>query len=583
VKQLFRAPSPRQALFIGTALAAFFLFGCKSADNYAHVRKMLRNDPAKVQRDVNHQSRGAVFSQGKLEKTEYLWSRFAWMHPKEAVAEMTQVIDHSPQYGLAALAYTCRAKAYMQLEQYDKAAVDFEKALSLGSKYAETYREYVYLVFLTKPIDYAKIADIYARWIGAMPVRDYIYDERGKAYLECGEYALAVKDFTRFIGEASDRPGAVADALKSRAQAYHGLGEYSQAIDDYNALVKFDRWWYNYYLRGKTYYAMGRHEEAIADYNKKWSSTIEYYDGTYDSTGRRPYAIAAEHYTKILDAHPDSANIRYRRGQAYFKAEEYAKAAADFTALLAAGWDAREICRLRAQAFEKSNNHAGAVGDYSRLIELEPDSVKWHVKRAGANSALGNYELALEDYREALGRNPGNGYYLIEMSFIRRRMGDYEGAIADLSEVIRLGRRGEPGEFEEYEKRMTPCVWAHMYRAGIHKMNCDTTAALADYMEMVDIAMNSPYWDWFSVVADAGFPGALEILIDRKEYTRALALLDDYERNQPIKTHSNNDPSAWALYEKGLVYFKMGDLERANGYYKEAVKYWSRYADKPYK
>lgn len=650
MKQLFRAPSPRQALFIGTALAAFFLFGCKSADNY--TRASFRKNLVEVSKSVDRNCNGGKFNPDKMKKAELSWSALADSYPEAAIAEMTRAIHFGTRGDLTALAYTCRAAAYERTGQFEKAAADYEKAFSLGSNYWETYEGYAMFLGLRDTVDHAKLAEVYAKWQEKMPFYSNKFLARGVDYFETGRYNQAIRDLTLHLHLVWGDKSRMSYPLEWRAKAWYAIKNYERALEDCNALIAISPQTDYYYLRGKIYFAWDRHEEAIADYaNGKGYYNRGYYDGSHDSTGRQPYAIAVEYYSKRLETYPDSLSLRYKRWRMCLKAEEFGKADSDFAVLLAGGWDARELYALHAQtfewgrdyslavkdysklislepgnfewyekraranenagnyleaandytrllrfepgnakwherraaAFEKGGNYAGAVADYSMLIRLEPDEVKWLTKRAQANKTLGNYEQALNDYRAALPRKsyPDQGYYLIDMSFIRKQMGDCEGAIAELSEAIKRARKDEPGKPEEYEMRMVPWVRAHMYRAWIHKENGDTTAALADYMEMVDMAKNRLYGDWFFLIAQDGFPGALEILIDRKEYARALELLDDYQWLQPIGK-SLDRTSPWALYQKGYIYFKMGDLERANKYYKEAVKHWSWYADKPY-
>ena len=107
---------------------------------------------------------------------------------------------------------------------------------------------------------------------------DYgVYDARGKAFLQKGEYNSAISDFNKII-EAHPKD---ASAYVNRGIAYMRKGEYNSAISDHNRAVelrvesysgKYKYLWPKYadcyIFRGQTYQAMGLKDEALADFEK---------------------------------------------------------------------------------------------------------------------------------------------------------------------------------------------------------------------------------------------------------------------------------------------------------------------------
>jgi len=83
---------------------------------------------------------------------------------------------------------------------------------------------------------------------------------------DSGNYNAAVDAFTKAI-ELDPR---LINAYSFRGNAYFNLGDYKQAIRDYNKAIKLsplDREYaYIYYNRGNVYYMLGDHQQAIRDY-----------------------------------------------------------------------------------------------------------------------------------------------------------------------------------------------------------------------------------------------------------------------------------------------------------------------------
>jgi tetratricopeptide (TPR) repeat protein len=64
-----------------------------------------------------------------------------------------------------------------------------------------------------------------------------IYNLRGSAYYDKGEYEIAIADFNDALRTGS--PGSHI-VYHNRGNAYRGKGDYARAIADYDASIKFD-------------------------------------------------------------------------------------------------------------------------------------------------------------------------------------------------------------------------------------------------------------------------------------------------------------------------------------------------------
>lgn len=143
-----------------------------------------------------------------------------------ASAQQKRIISENAAF------YESRGLAYLDKRQYDKAILDFNKALKIN------------------------------------PAGAQLYHHRGRAYAEQGQHALAISDYTRAL-EIDPRYG---DAYFNRGLAYHAKSQYDQAISDYTHALKItpeDAG--TYYARGFTYYCKKEYERAWADVQKAQS------------------------------------------------------------------------------------------------------------------------------------------------------------------------------------------------------------------------------------------------------------------------------------------------------------------------
>jgi len=125
--------------------------------------------------------------------------------------------------------YESQGLAYLEKRQYDKAILDFNKALKMN------------------------------------PADAYAYQNRGRAYGEQGQYDLAISDYTKAL-EINPTYG---DAYFNRGLIYHAKGQYDLAIADYTKALEINpRGAGIYYARGFIYYCKKKYEKSWADVKK---------------------------------------------------------------------------------------------------------------------------------------------------------------------------------------------------------------------------------------------------------------------------------------------------------------------------
>lgn len=111
--------------------------------------------------------------------------------------------------------------------------------------------------------------------IALNPSYNFSYNNRGLALIGLGQYEQAIKDFDKSI----ELHHACFNGYNHRGNIYRRLNQYEKALSDHNNAIKIkpesaD----SYFNRGVDYYCLSKYEEAIADFDK----TLEL-DSSYES------------------------------------------------------------------------------------------------------------------------------------------------------------------------------------------------------------------------------------------------------------------------------------------------------------
>ena len=162
-----------------------------------------------------------------------------------------------------ALAYYRRGIAYSDKGDYDRAIIEYNRAIEIDPDDAEAYNARGAAYYNKGDIDRA-IAD-YERAIEIDPDFAIAYCNRGRAYYKNGDYDPAIADYDRAIEIDPD----LADVYNRRGLAYYEKGDNDRAIANYDRAIKIDPdFALHYYNRGFAYSAKGDYDRAIADFRK---------------------------------------------------------------------------------------------------------------------------------------------------------------------------------------------------------------------------------------------------------------------------------------------------------------------------
>lgn len=316
----------------------------------------------------------------------------AWVHrlldnPQAAVDEQSKLIAEQPRDPTN---YVNRAFALTQMQQFERAAMDYAQAL---------------------------VHD---------PDNDEILALRGKFHLDRQQYDLALADFDRALSLNRDN-----DLVRlQRAQVYTRLNRYSEAASDYAQLIqKYPQDPRGYAGRAHALQMSGDNAAAETDV-KRLSELAPEYSETHEhqlltsriiqARQQYNYQLAMELTEQLLEVAP-ADDIGYRlRACLNWDQELLVEALDDFTYLLDKSPDDPELLSVCGQILAEMGEWESAIIELDRAIKLSRRAgialtLAFALRgRSEALSGLKRHEEALRDYEESVQLCPTNPwvYYL---------------------------------------------------------------------------------------------------------------------------------------------------------------------------
>jgi len=164
-----------------------------------------------------------------------------------------------------------------------------------------------------------------------------------------------------------------------------------------------------YYNRGNAYKIIGNYEQAIMDYDS---------------------AI------KIYPQYPNAYN---NRGNAYSILHNYERAINDYSMAIRFVPQYAEAYNNRGFAYRRLGDYVQAIDDFSRAIDLNPEYDVAYYGRGNSYYNLGNLRQAISDYDKAIGINPQYADAYTNRGLAYSKLGDGEQAAEDFKAAARFG------------------------------------------------------------------------------------------------------------------------------------------------
>ncbi len=191
-------------------------------------------------------------------------------------------------------------------------------------------------------------------------------------------------------------------AYNDRAVAYIERGQYDLALADYGAILQFDPDNADaYYNRGLLLKKIGRYASAIDDLTQV-IRRYPYYEKAYDHRGRAyealaKDALALEDYTRCVTVSPAYADGYMNRGNYFNHRGELKRALDDYQKVI--GLEPLNVRAINniGTVYAKMSDNERALSEFDRAIGLDPGHAESYYNRSVIFKNKGQYAQALQD------------------------------------------------------------------------------------------------------------------------------------------------------------------------------------------
>ncbi len=478
-------------------------------------------------------------------------------------AALAVTTDDGAPAGDPAQILSDRAQAYEDSQRWEPAIADLNQLLALQPDNVLTLLRRSELYVKTERWDDA-LADL-DRTLQLQPDNTEALARRGYVHLQLRHFDLAIQDLKASL--QGDIKAAAADLDSQRnlvaayyrlAQALLNIGEYEQAIQNYNEALalatdnadKADI----YAQRGFVYSEIGEPDLALADLDQAIALSPDlaiayaYRSYVYSDQQRYEAAIADADRAVSLGAKltdRERSALLHARALAHLYTGNYQQAIADATeSIQLEGENSPKVARtygIRSRAHRLLAEYEQAIADATKAIDIGASDVTalgdFYYQRARAYYDAGNSEAARADLEAALalGEATANDYALLGDIYLE--LGDQDKAIENYQHAISLDPEN---------------AWLHNYLGDVYYGMEDMGAAETEYRAAIRLNDSEPlFHENLALVLrlQEHYEEAIE------SYSRALAL-------------DENQPGSWL--GRGIAYYILGqddlaiaDLERA--------------------
>ena len=249
-------------------------------------------------------------------------------------------------------------------------------------------------------------------------------------------------DLVGFI--ANEQNYKTAAVLFYQDLASYNKGEYEKAIGYCDKVIKLDpddaRAYNN---RGCAKYQLGQYQEALVDYNKVIELNHPNKAITYCNCGDaknclKQYEEAIVDYNKAIELNPNDATAYNNRGYAKYHLEQYQKAISDFNKAIELNSNFEEAYNNRGGAKYHLEQYQKAINDLNEAIKLNPDCAEACNNRGGAKGKLGQHQEARRDLNKAIELNPNFAEACYNLDLANKILERTQEADEDFKMVVKL-------------------------------------------------------------------------------------------------------------------------------------------------
>ena len=285
------------------------------------------------------------------------------MNFRDAIEQYTKAVEMDPDYDKA---YIQRANAYARLNDYERAAADYDRAIVFNEKDAELY----YL--------------------------------SGYAYHQLGKNGVALSK----LNQAIEMKRKYLEAHQVRSVVYIELQRYQEALEDCQKCLSLQEDEKGFFNLAKVYEKLEMNDEAEQAYRSSIRKNRRVIETHYALASllfkREKFSEAYQSVMQMLELDPKNLEGLILQSRILSAQQNYPKAIEVLSLASIEYPDEPRIYLHRGDYYMLMNQAAFSIIDYTKAIELNPEMAEIYYKRAGAYEAIRDYEKALSDYEKLL-------------------------------------------------------------------------------------------------------------------------------------------------------------------------------------
>jgi tetratricopeptide (TPR) repeat protein len=364
---------------------------------------------------------------------------------KNGIIFYAKSIDLNP---INPIVYHNRAKAYIELEEFNLALLDFDTSIKLDSLSKLSYIERGKLNHKMEDFEGA-IAD-FSKHIKLHGSSVNILVDKAKALNSIGKHKEAIIALTQAI----ELNKSESFLFSNRGYLYIDINEYSLSKNDFEVALYLDSLNFRAYAGlGKLCYLQKNYDQAIEYYKKANSikSFFEYHytlSLCYSFSNRMNEAIEE---LNILLKIEENAKCYLDRGNYYSYLNQHEKALADFNKAIELFPNYNEAYMNRAYfIWFPKKEYVKALNDLNKTIELDSTNAFAYSNRSYAYLGILKYNEALLDVNYSISLNPNNSYAYKNLALIHFALNNKNESLIAAKKAIELNYpTNNDAEFKE--------------------------------------------------------------------------------------------------------------------------------------
>lgn len=304
----------------------------------------------------------------------------------------------------SAIPYRYRGVAHRQLDNFEAAESDLQKAISLDPSYAHPHLDLAVLAYRSQK--YTEADRELSLALELSPRLAIAYYYQGILRYVSGDLPGATEVFSR----ALELDPKLYIVYYFRAIVANDMGNYQQALADLdiaiNGLPHSGR---PRLIRGIIYTDMGQADLALKD------------------------------LTSVIERFPDLQTAYFFRGLAYLQLEDFEAAVNDFTQAFKSDIQSSELHFNRGLAYFRLENYEAALYDFDETLREDAQASSAYYFRGLIHETQGDNTLALSDFSHVIELDPANasGYYHRGINYFEKKI-NLQKAEMDFHKAIRI-------------------------------------------------------------------------------------------------------------------------------------------------